>query len=140
MPISLEYLAGYFDGEGCICFLNKPDHKYAQLSMQIGAADRATLELFADFFGGVVKADPASSGKRLIWRWGRYTTKAQAALKQLLPYLIAKRPVAELALQVTYESKKGVPLSSEEVVTRARVAQAVREFNQRVDRPDQLSS
>jgi len=131
--ISLEYLAGYFDGEGCVSFYANSGHP-PYLRIGIGSADLEVLLKFTEYFGGDVRKEKTPKGnRRQIYYWGCLGTVAQDVLRQLLPFLIAKRPQAELALVPAFgPGKIGKRLTDSERATRVDIATRVKAINQRV--------
>lgn len=136
-PEELAYLAGYFDGEGSINFQTAHGSYYLFISLQTG--DLASLERFAAAFGGKVRAvkrnsRPHSRVKRQMYCWRKQGTYAQSVLCQLLPFLIAKKFAADLALQVPFRPYQypQPPLTTEERELRAKVAAQISAFNRRV--------
>lgn len=102
--LSLDYVAGYFDGEGCIC-LNKHKHKgyknfYFQLRVQIGTTDKPMLEKLQKQFGG--KLHPMSHWNKNwtpAWVWGLWAQQALGFLEILLPHLHTKKEQAILSIE-----------------------------------------
>lgn len=92
MP-NLQYLAGFFDGEGSIGIVGQ------SLCIRVVNTYRPILEKFQAAFGGVVdchrKGDERS---RLTWEWRCYGDTAAASLVALLPLLREKAPQAYLGL------------------------------------------
>jgi hypothetical protein len=69
MTPSLEYLAGYFDGEGWICMFKAIRCCTYKLTVGITSAHRPMLVLFQERFGGYISAKRRSSNKPLF-QWG----------------------------------------------------------------------
>jgi len=131
---SLEYLAGYFDGEGCVC-VSAGSHgaKSLYLLITIQTGDPEIVQLFAEQFGGTCKAIANKpNASRQQYRWAIYGVKAQNALRQLLPFLIGKREVAELALIPVFGFRGKSCVPKEEVERRNNVASKISTINQRV--------
>ncbi len=98
--ISIDYLAGFMDGEGSICIAT---HRKARnpgyyLRVQISNTDRGVLESIQKSFGGGIYTTKKGNGWRsehqLVW----CSRKGAALLKELFPYLILKRERAGLAI------------------------------------------
>ena len=97
---SIEYLAGFFDGEGCIC-IRKIRDCYS-IACHIECTDGDCLIEFSNRFGGTIfkrKPRPYGFGRKTMWRWNRYGKNASELLRSLLPYLIAKKEEAICALE-----------------------------------------
>lgn len=93
-PYDLAYLAGIFDGEGCIIISPGPQH---QIRMDVTNTHRGVIDWLRDTFGGRVQATKRGQYRR-IYRWGASHRRAVALLKFLLPYLHVKKEQAELAI------------------------------------------
>lgn len=106
---NLSYLAGFFDGEGCIS-LAKSGRRYA-LIVQVTQCNRWILELFRMHFGGGIHQCERNGNPFYIW--SITASKAMAFLETIEPYLILKKAEANLA--TTYQKRKNihaVPLSN----------------------------
>lgn len=84
-----HYLAGYFDGEGCI-HINKSNYA---LWATVSGVKRDVLDMFQARFGGVVK------NYRTYYHWTVACKKAEAFLEVIHPYLILKKKEALLGLE-----------------------------------------
>jgi hypothetical protein len=95
--MSPEYIAGLFDGEGCILVTR------GSLRVQIAGCYRPTIEALPEQFGGWICRDKDKGPSyKTCYRWVITCSPAQAFLRTILPYLREKREQAELALQITY--------------------------------------
>jgi len=136
--VSLEYLAGYFDGEGCVTVSAHSSRRAAGLRVQIQSGDKEVLDEFVARFGGEAKAGKVYPcnypQKRALFTWNLNSTKAQNALHQMLPFLISKKIVAELALQMNFLPNGGqrIGLSQGEIENRMRIRKEISSINQRV--------
>jgi len=97
---TLAYIAGYFDGEGCIRIVqNKRDNGFG-IHVFITNTHKPFLERMKDFFGGTVSVrNKSNENHRSIYQW-RISNKKAANnfLKQIEPYLFEKQPQAKLAI------------------------------------------
>src|SRR3990167_2007741 len=87
MTISLEYLAGFFDGEGCVNI-----SKNHQLTVTAAQNDTEVLEILKAHFGGSVT---------VVNRCGRWTLWGEAMkpmLLAILPFLIVKKAQVQVAI------------------------------------------
>ena len=91
-PVTLSYLAGIVDGEGCITQQNK------SWRVQIAMTDKMLIEWIGTF-GGTVRKRKTTGNHLPIWRW-LLMRQAEVAefLYALLPYLKVKREQAIIAL------------------------------------------
>jgi hypothetical protein len=100
-PLSLEYIAGFIDGEGCIYI---PAHLTAGPKLLVTNTDLEVLSDMQAFFGGLGRIHEHSySGgferRKRCWNWVCWNRHAETVLRQVLPYLRLKRRRAELALE-----------------------------------------
>lgn len=106
-PITLSYLAGFFDGEGCVCVLKSKapaDRREItdifRLSATISNTDRDILETYKKYFGGViVSKDRRKETHKICYMWSAQATKAKNFFIIILPYLRQKKEQAELAIK-----------------------------------------
>ena len=108
------YLAGFFDGEGCVgaYITNRPASptnraaRGMRLSVSVAQVDRRPLLMLQEAFGGaVVVSDKGNTRKdgfnrRICYVWIVSGPSAQTALRAMLPYLVVKREQAEEALKI----------------------------------------
>ena len=95
----LSYLAGFFDGEGCI--LARKRGNSAELALDVTQVSTEPLSMFCEEFGGAVTTQ--YRGTEVIYRWRLYgRARIELALQELLPYLRVKREQARLALELIF--------------------------------------
>lgn len=134
----LIYLAGIFDGEGCIH--NWRDGRYGRnpmrnsgVGMTVKMSHYKTIKDFADFFGSRVKTRKTAATNKFMWEWElRKRGQVHVALTQLLPYLKIKQPQAEAALlflEATGEPLWHRELSDLEVKIRDMVYTKIKQCN-----------
>ena len=105
-PEALAYLAGLFDGEGCIYIQAKKPSGNSKtrchlLQCHLGMTDPRPVRLFKEYFGGRLWA---RFPKKKNWRpqlcWSISSRDdCSLFLVALLPYLIAKKDEAKIALE-----------------------------------------
>ena len=129
----LIYLAGLFDGEGCIhiakkrCNKNDKKRRYGLLITMGISRKREALDLLKGSFGGSIQKHVIRRSKKLmkIKRWIWYLTGAKALifLRATIPYLRMKKPEASKALeyQMIGGDKYGKRISEEELVKRKKL-------------------
>lgn len=126
------YLAGFFDGEGCISIIN--NGAYFQLKAFVTLTDLALLEWCARAtgLGRIYKVSNGTECHAPQWQWHCAGEETKILAKEILPYLKLKRNQALLAVgfPIIYHGGKPIkhPLS--------RIGQAVaytrmRELNKR---------
>ena len=100
----LAYTAGILDGEGTV-FLErrvtrKGDYRNYVLTVVISNTNEWLIKWLEFNYGGNVSSYQQKHPNRLLsWRWRIQATKAMEFLRLVLPYLILKRPQAEIAIQ-----------------------------------------
>jgi hypothetical protein len=104
--ISTEYVAGFFDGEGCV---NISTDRYGKpyLRILVVNTDVSVLEKFKEKWGGDIshnKRQKENWKRSFTWRLSHY--KAIEFLAELEPHLIVKKKQANLAISF-YETKPG---------------------------------
>lgn len=141
MNLPLEYLAGYFDGEGCISVSYARSGQF-RLQMLINSSDLGILQAFSEVLGGRVIPWKKSTcaRKRRLYRWQLNGSIAQAAIRKLLPFLVGKRDVANLALKIQFNPRfsGSMSISEDEKLNRLAIKKAISAINQRVTEPDLL--
>ena len=93
----IRYLAGFFDGEGCIHIATVKSR--CSLRAQVGNNRVDVLNIFKDIFGGTIHAPKGYN----FSEWRITGTGVEGFLEAMLPYLILKKEEAELGLE--YRSK-----------------------------------
>lgn len=99
MPITLQYIAGLFDGEGCIgVYRNgkKTPHLRTQLTQNKNAVVTKMFESLVDRFGGHFSEQKTTHGVKYNWQLSSH--KAARFLADILPYLILKKEQAKIAV------------------------------------------
>jgi len=92
------YLAGFFDGEGCITLApSQTDGKWNKtfiLRVQLASTNEWAIQAVKFACGGVVSIDRQQGNHKLAYRWVITANKARVFLEQILPYLKIKKPLA----------------------------------------------
>ena len=95
--ISTEYVAGWFDGEGCI---HVSEDKYTStLHVIVGQAYRPILEEVLLKYGGHISKERSRENHKTIWQWSCKSKLAEAFLADIYPFLHEKKKQAWLALE-----------------------------------------
>jgi len=99
--ISLEYMAGFFDGEGCIKISREKNHSRFtyRLRIGIGQKDRSILIRIKQAYGGIVVACYDKRYNKTYYEWDTSAQRAFQILKQIYPYLQLKKLQAKLAIE-----------------------------------------
>jgi intein-encoded DNA endonuclease-like protein len=87
--LNKEYIAGFFDGEGCVSCIPFKGHKYKRRYVSIANKDKGVLELIQKQYGGSLRL---KTNKNPCWQLDM-TQKSQIKrlLEDILPYMIVKR-------------------------------------------------
>ena len=111
MGLSLEYIAGIFDGEGCV----STNGARGYLFVHIACSNDTVLTGVSELFGGCIST--RANGNKT---WTATTQSAKRFLVAILPYLIIKRQVAEVGIALASRPKES-PLHPEREVLRRRM-------------------
>lgn len=105
--LDLAYVAGLFDGDGCV-YIHKlpPNGKRGtlnpeyRLAVAIANVYPPILQDLKDMFGGSIKnhSHPKKSSHTQAYQWGTYTRSAHSFLSLIFPYLRIKKDQTFLAL------------------------------------------
>lgn len=92
----LAYIAGFFDGEGCVTWQKtkrKSGKIYKLLRVDIGQVDRSFLDYCEENFGGYVstRAKNKHRSKQENYQWTVTGNTALLFLLQIIPYLRQKQ-------------------------------------------------
>lgn len=114
----IPWVAGFFDGEGCVAVLRKKrpghnDHNH-RLFVSLTQQDKRALICVKERFGGSLLCDK-NKGKdtgykrHLIWRWRLHNGAAYDFLQTIAPYCMVKDKQVAIALgwPEPYTSYKG---------------------------------
>lgn len=93
----LDYLAGFFDAEGCVYFSN--NGKQRQVMYSVGQSDPAVLYLFRGMFGGSVRKRAEATDKhREQWLWLKTCTRLDVFASMMIGRTAIKSRQLELAI------------------------------------------
>ena len=105
--LTLEWLAGFFDGEGCVCLRRQTLRgEFKGWSLRVNVT-QANLELisaivhkFSASYGPYRKPRSTRSGKEsIVYECGWYGPNAKEFLLMLLPLVVVKRQQVEIGLE-----------------------------------------
>lgn len=97
--LSLAYIAGLFDGEGCVS-----TQSGGYLSVSISNSHREVLEKLQHDFGGSLLNRTSNSGGN-VWNWKVSTSEGEHFLRSMLPYLVIKFDVATAGIELSELSR-----------------------------------
>lgn len=123
----LAWLAGFFDGEGCVSIFKIPrlEGKYIEYKMTVSISqkDKRPLEAIRGWFGGNVTLNQSSG----VWKWTRSAQQARIFLEAVRPYLKLKHEQVDVALAFQERKKESKKLRSASFVLER---EAFRELNE----------
>lgn len=90
------YLAGHFDGEGCV--LMRKHNKLVRLEIIVAVSHKPVTEAYLSRFGGGIIQRPSVSVNKLIWTW-RLIKQSEIVgfIDSVLPYSMEKKAQLLLA-------------------------------------------
>lgn len=105
IPIEvIAYLAGHFDGEGCIDIALGSDGRPSTARVIVGITYLPTLELYKKHFGGNIYARQKLPNRKENWVWGLQSRVEVAKFLLIVePYLIEKKVKALQAMEVIFK-------------------------------------
>lgn len=90
----LAYVAGFFDGEGCVNFTTRGKYKSLLLRVMVRNTDRAVIDYLQSLFGGRIETKMAYPGKphwKTSYCWRIDGAKAVEFLLAIEPWVRIKR-------------------------------------------------
>lgn len=96
---TLDWLGGFFDGEGCVSLIHTPNGKKNgqrtfRLFLSIAQKNTHPLEWVKQHFGGCIKKHKSGTSQ-----WSLSGKYLEPFLAAILPYTMLKRPALEKALE-----------------------------------------
>ena len=102
----LAYLAGFFDGEGCVRLTPPTKRRGPVLFVSIVNTNHPILEEFESYFGGSIQKASTMPWHKPKWHWVITTNKAVVFLRAIYPYLQLKKEEAEVAIVFQLHRKR----------------------------------
>lgn len=103
MQTRLEWMAGFFDGEGSISInvrKSRPRRpEFIQVVITITNCCREAVESFSAKFGGSITVSKRRKGWSTAYRWRRVGKSALEVLLEIEPHLVVKKEQARLAIK-----------------------------------------
>ncbi len=136
----LCYLAGLFDGEGTLTFRrhrprnNRQPRDFYTIAVQVAMCNELSIRLFESTFGGnVYHYNPRNPRFRESWLWYLRVSELQEFLTKMIPYLILKKPHAEIALNylLNLRNRRGKKVTVDNLVLREAQYILMKELNKR---------
>ena len=114
--IDIRYIAGFFDGEGCITFsqimkynpMMKKRYPCTTIRMEATNTDfKIMRDVFSYFkIGHLIKIKPRKKGYKKQLRWQLTHRQAQKVIKRLLPYMREKNKVKQAIKVLKYYEER----------------------------------
>ena len=103
--VSIQYIAGLFDGEGCITIAQTGrGFRAHQVRCTIGIAHEGIIKAIVKMYGGYIKErKPKQDGYHTLWYWEVNSDSAIRFIRSVLPYLVVKRSQADMALEFHHD-------------------------------------
>ena len=107
--VTKSYLAGFFDGEGCISITKNKKRNHYNLVVTVSGTKPKIISMFEQFFGGNVRIKLKNFPRQQVWIWNVYGEERREFLQIINPYLILKKEEALLGLKYSmYLHKYGL--------------------------------
>lgn len=104
--MDLAYIAGFFDGEGCVTSRKQPKQKYHYVKVNISQKDPAILLWIQEFYGGRIRAQHRKRPDR-VWTTHQLVLsgkdKVERFLRDVLPLTRGKSTQITVALELMKE-------------------------------------
>lgn len=113
-PNFLPYAAGLFDGEGSIGIYQSQNaarkgRVNITLRAQLANSNKAVIDLFLARWGGYFyKNKPLKPTHRVMYRWAASPSIAVKFIEDCGPYLVIKKPEADVALEYQRVVREGI--------------------------------
>ena len=124
----LSWAAGFIDGDGSIWIME--NNGYLQMGLSAWQVKREPLDVLNILFGGHIREKRRINSKYASTFECKMTgAKAAEVLKQLEPFMVAKRQQVTLAIE--FNRHRGAAVTSEEHQRRLSLRNAIRSLNTR---------
>lgn len=130
--ISIEYAAGFFDGEGCVnCSSNKSGSPFIRILVVNTNID--VLELFKKRWGGDINANYKSKEHwKQAYTWRLSHSAAGIFLKDIQPFLVIKSKQCKLALEfISLRPSKGYRWTEDKIIDATKIINEIKLANKR---------
>ena len=135
------YTAGLMDGEGSITIDKRvrPDTTWYQVHIRVAMTKRESLEKMQQWWGGHLNTEPYKHANNPGGKWSDYyawqlwTKQAVDFLTRIRPYLVLKRPNADIAIEFQKRIKRtgGKRIDHEELIIREELYKKMKQLNMR---------
>jgi hypothetical protein len=130
MDITLQWLAGFFDGEGCVGLHKGSPSRNTNYHPRVTITniDLPTLKAIQAQYGGSIHEATKKESVRPCWMLVWSTQKALSFLRLISPHLIVKKSQAEVLLAGYKPGINGVRLTDIQKEERAQLYSKLREM------------
>ena len=132
--VDYAYLAGILDGEGCVRIRkrkNADETVYFGSVISVEMTTEYIPTLFQFAFGGSINRVGRGENNKDSFVWTLTGKQALDCLKTLYPYLILKKPNADILIKTFKDIPKGYHLNSMERAIAEANAKAIKVLNKR---------
>jgi len=130
--VSIEYAAGFFDGEGCVnCSTNKSGSPF--IRTLVVNTNTEILEMFKQRWGGDINANykPKAHWKQ-AYTWRLSHNAAGVFLQDIQPFLVIKAKQCELALEfIAMRPSKGYKWTDDKIVDATEIINQIKLANKK---------
>lgn len=112
--IDLSYLAGLFDGEGCVNMGKKTNKGSYKIRVCIYNSNNEVMEWLQSIIPGLLYKSKSKTKSKDIWQWTLGDYKAELFLTAIIPYIRIRKKQAQIALDCLSKKKKGYSDLSEQ--------------------------
>lgn len=123
-----RYLAGFFDGEGHVSIVDTTGRGHCRIGVEVVQVDPRPLVLFQEAFGGRItrRVHDGNPKHRVQHRWMAFSHEAADCLRSMLPFLIVKADIAQIAIRLYDRMQTQIGNASEaDVAVERRVRAAL---------------
>ena len=142
MDIVYSWAAGFLDGEGCFSIkryrkYGKGEYLYYIAMISCGQAAKPTgiqaIQKLQELFGGGISKYYLTRNRSDVVSWMVTSKKAKNCIEKVYPYLIVKKPQAEILLEfidsIRPSQQRQRRLSEEETTRRKKLAEKISHLN-----------
>ena len=129
----IAYAAGLIDGEGWISVhdVSFRGREAYQLRVAVMMTQRDGIGLLFDLFGGKFYYRPKTTVRKAQDSWMLFGSRADRALRELLPHMRVKQYLASIALSADWTGFIGRPITEEQQAIRRQIAGMTKDLNRR---------
>lgn len=131
-PEDIGWVAGIFDGEGCV-HVSKATTPYGvqyQLKLSVSNTDPGMICRLVRLLGGNFRPEKQKGNRKEVYKWYIQGRGAIRVIKLMLPYLVTRKEQAEVALEFerTYQRDSWGKVPEEYVEARSEIRHRLMEM------------